>query len=98
MKHSNNKARVSEKKQRQNKTKTKKYELENHGKTIHDASHTIEKKKEMYMDVKLSSLDCGGNGKKIKNKEKHIKNNFDKRYSDEYTQECDNEGKRKSKK
>ena len=52
----------------------------------------------MYMDVKLSSLDCGGNGKKIKNKEKHIKNNFDKRYSDEYTQECDNEGKRKSKK
>ena len=40
--------------------------MENHGKTIHDASHTIEKKKEMYMDVKLSSLDCGSNGKKNK--------------------------------
>ena len=54
-----------EKKIKENQIK-KTYELENHDKSIHDASHTIEKKKEMYMDVKLSSLDYGGNGKKKK--------------------------------
>lgn len=94
----NNQECDNEGKRKSKKIKTKKYELENHEKTIHDASHTIKKKKEMYMDLKLSSLDCGGNGKKIKNKEKHIKNNSDIRYSDKYTQECDNEGKRKSQK
>ena len=51
-------------KENQRKLKQKNMNWKITEKTITDASHTIEKKKEMYMDVKLNSLDCGGNGKK----------------------------------